>query len=64
MNIRRLISSRLPKEVDTRTSRLSLNTIITLFVVMQTTARINWSERFRLSGDAALETKDVLARGD
>jgi hypothetical protein len=38
---------------------VTIGSIITLFVVMQATARINWAERFKLTGaeGAALEIK-------
>jgi hypothetical protein len=38
---------------------VTIGSIITLFVVMQMTARINWSERFKLNADnrAALDSK-------
>lgn len=38
---------------------VTIGSIITLFVVMQSTARINWAQKFTLNGanDAAIETK-------
>ncbi|HEY3136407.1 MAG TPA: hypothetical protein VGL29_10305, partial [Blastocatellia bacterium] len=40
---------------------VTIGSIITLFVVMQMTARINWAEKFKLEAnvDAELETKLV-----
>lgn len=32
---------------------VTIGSIVTLFVVMQATARINWAERFKLNGEAA-----------
>jgi hypothetical protein len=37
---------------------VTIGSIITLFVVMQSTARIDWAQRFRLNGEtSALEIK-------
>jgi len=32
---------------------VTIGSIVTLFVVMQATARINWAERFKLNGEAS-----------
>ncbi len=45
---------------------VTIGSIITLFVVMQSTARIDWTQRFNLDGQvgASVEAKPSLAGGD